>query len=181
MKAHSRRLLFHDINVLRGWHDPYTPENPGQGKPSLLVDPPRDVVLVHEDIARHRGLCGFNDFTEFLERKLAHDTCYYGRIVNGIFVEGRTGDEEKFFKRRAKIADEDRQCAELSITHDGEYAMAVCMACVEGGDSKQQKPPIVDDGSGDPLHEPEWGDEGFFDGSSTKSVGMFYNDYTIRG
>ena len=78
-------------------------------------------------------------------------------------MEGKTG-YEKFFKRRAKIADEDRQYAELSITHDGEYATAVCLACVEDVENRKQKPPFIDYGSGDPLHEPEWGDEGFFDG-----------------
>lgn len=157
IKAHSRRLNFQDIHVLGGGDDAFAPANPGQFKPLLLVDPPRNIVWIREDIAGHRGLRGYNDMTKFS----APSACYYGRIENGVFVQERTDDAKKFFKRQTKIEDEDRQCAELSITHDGEYAIAVCMACTEQFDSKDQKPALVDDGSGNPLHDPQWGDEGF--------------------
>ena len=62
-------------------------------------------------------------------------------------------------RRRLLIQEEDRQLADLSISHDGEYAIAVCLALDEvcGEDPE----PIIDDGTGEPIHEPEWGDVGF--------------------
>lgn len=113
-----------------------------------------------EGIARLRGLRGLHRdkaqtppivFSQYSYRKLLGDK-----------AESKDDKSQKFFKRRARIADEDRQVAELTISHDGEYAIAVCIALDEEVDNAQGKPVIMDDGSGDPLHEPEWADEGWF-------------------
>lgn len=62
------------------------------------------------------------------------------------------------------MKEEERQTAELNISHDGDYAVAVCLALDEASKEKEgDGEPIVDDGSGEPIHEPIWGDRGFLD------------------
>ncbi len=63
--------------------------------------------------------------------------------------------------RRRLVQEEDRQIAELSISHDGPYVIAVCMALDEEATDYRSVAPIVDDGSGEPVHEPSWGDKGW--------------------
>ena len=65
--------------------------------------------------------------------------------------------------RRLLVKEEDRQLADLSISHDGDYAVAVCMAVDE--EHEVDTMVLIDNGEGDPIHEPEWGDRGFGGGS----------------
>ena len=55
---------------------------------------------------------------------------------------------------------EDRQIAEVSISHDGDYAVATCLAVDEPA-KQTYNWPLIDDGSGDPIHEPAWADDGW--------------------
>lgn len=93
------------------------------------------------------------------------DGSVLGQIVNGHHTPPvpRHRFESPFYLRKAKIKDEDQQIAEISISHDNGYAVAVCMALVEDSHSKDRSQ-IVDDGLGEPLHEPEWGDAGYLEG-----------------
>ena len=69
---------------------------------------------------------------------------------------------KEIFRRRRLILDEERQEADLSISHDGDYAIAVCLALDEEVDSiGHENKPVLDDGKGEPIHEPEYGDAGF--------------------
>ena len=82
------------------------------------------------------------------------------------YVEGAwvtSSDNEKQIYRRCRlIRDEERQEADLSISHDGDYAFAVCLALNEDVDAVgHEYSPIVDDGNGEPIHEPQYGDSGF--------------------
>lgn len=92
------------------------------------------------------------------------DGSVLGQIVNGHHTQTvpRHRFESPFYLRKAKIKDEDQQIAEISISHDNGYAVAICMALVEGSHSKNRSQ-IVDDGLGEPLHEPEWGDVGYLE------------------
>ena len=71
-------------------------------------------------------------------------------------------DEGVHYYRRSRVKESDRQIAEINISHDGDYAIAVCMA-FDPPDSSVQEKTIVDSGEGLPLHEPQWGDEGWLD------------------
>lgn len=73
------------------------------------------------------------------------------------------------YYRRSRVKESDRQVAEINISHDGDYAIAVCMAFDPPGSIVQEKT-IVDNGEGLPLHEPQWGDEGWLD-LSTPGIG----------
>lgn len=66
------------------------------------------------------------------------------------------------FTRRRKVKMTERQVAEINISHDGDYAVAVCMALDSPGFNPEGRL-IVDHGIGEAIHEPEWGDEGWLD------------------
>ena len=84
-----------------------------------------------------------------------------GKVVEGNFVPGKGLSSKKFITRKRLVREEDRQVAELSISHDGPYVVAVCMALDEKAKDGGISDYIIDDGSGDPLHEPNWGDTGW--------------------
>ena len=58
-----------------------------------------------------------------------------------------------------------RQTVDISISHEDDYAVAVCLAPTEStedtarGDTELEV--MVDQGIGEAIHEPEWGDRGF--------------------
>ena len=110
-----------------------------------LIDPPSDSVLMSESVAGMRGLKGFGPHSEMLPR---------GAVIQS--------NGQYFYRRRSKIRESKRQMAEVSISHDGAYAVAVCMAPREQV-SETGGRTIIDDGEGPPMHEPSWGDEGWFD------------------
>ena len=64
------------------------------------------------------------------------------------------------YYRGSRVKDSDKQVAEINISHDGDYAVAMCMAFDPPG-SEVFEDIIVDKGEGLPLHEPQWGDEGW--------------------
>ena len=132
-------------------------KNPIGTKPQILVDPPPRYVYISRDLARARGLRGHNNGSAAVAKSESEDE----ESALGQFMLEKGNHGEKFFRRRAKIAPEDRQYADLSISHDGEYATAVCMALDEGAAVSESQAEIIDDGTGPPLHEPEWGDNGF--------------------
>lgn len=127
-----------------------------------LVDPPSRSVLIHEDAAKIRGLLGYGDKESNICRLSGGFGPYlYGTVRDGKFVETVPSQSERFFKRRLRIQAEERQMAQVSISHDGDYATAVCIALDEPFVRKDEQSFIIDDGSGDSLHEPEWGDTGW--------------------
>lgn len=54
--------------------------------------------------------------------------------------------------------------AELSISHDGPYVIAVCIAVDEEVKGSESPLYLADVGSGDAMHEPVWGDRGWLPG-----------------
>ena len=109
-----------------------------------LIDPPSDSILMSERVAAMRGLKGFGP---------------HSKMLSGGAVIQQNG--QYFYKRRSKIKESERQMAEVSISHDGSYAVAVCMAPSEQVSEARERT-IIDDGEGSPMHEPNWGDEGWF-------------------
>ena len=146
-------------------------------RPEALVDPPRRDVVMEESVARLRGLRKFSAETSLNKHK--HPPLSgqrHGTIVDGKFIEDNSSHAKTFFRRRTKIKEEDRQAAEISISHDGEYAIAVCMALNEEASEARGEPAIIDDGTGPPLHEPEWADEGFLDPVEGQEKGDHQHD-----
>ena len=144
IKAHtSRRLYYRDISILSTQLEGF--ESSGlQTKPVVLVDPPRAIVRISNDIAQKRGLL----------------------VARSATTQGGESplDAEGFVTRNIRIREDERRTAQISISHENQYAVAVCMAV---DDVWPEPTEVIDDGSGDPIHEPKRGDEGFQDFSST--------------
>ncbi|KAL6717078.1 hypothetical protein ACLMJK_004992 [Lecanora helva] len=150
IKAHRhRRLFMQEISIVRP---------PGQvdedGGPIALVDPVCNTIEMNEHVAALRGLGRFTSKSLGYGKSLVS-----GKHDDSESVQGQKG-KDAIFERRHRIQESDRQCVEVSISHDGAYATAICI----GFDSPETNSPalrITDDGSGPPIHEPQWGDEGF--------------------
>lgn len=143
------------------------PEDPqgstGTVKLQALISPePTLRIVMAPEVAKTRRLReGHSNFSNV-----------HGNIANGRFVQHflplgeaapQTQTVREFIVRRARIREEEQQIAEISISHDGEYSVAVCMALDEPSEEKNVVEYIVDDGVGEPLHQPEWGDQGWLD------------------
>ena len=133
------------------------------GKPRVLIDPPTALVQMDDHVARHRGLrlftapplCSSSTNKGSVEAASLHTS---GRDCSQGLAVGRT------HRRRGRVPMPDRREAEASLSHDGDYAVAVCQVFNEaaaGGDAGC----AVDDGTGPPQHEPEYGDRGFREAS----------------
>ena len=151
IKAHRHRSLYmQDISIVRLKN----PSSKGQ-KAVALIDPVCNLVEMNEHVAASRGLRGLTPRSHWLPKGtlLSTDENY----------ESLQTHERKsiHFNRRRKIQESDRQIAEINISHDSDYAVAVCMA-FDSANPHSEGRRIVDDGTGPPMHEPQWGDEGWF-------------------
>ena len=129
----------------------------------ILISPPTRLVIMNTLIAEARGLKNVA-----LEGKQGASS----RVLTEVPPKIRTFAQkhgfsinEPLFLRQLLSKEEDKRLADVSISHDGEYATAVCLALDE--EIEGVLDPIVDFGDGDPLHEPKWGDRGF--GQATDS------------
>ncbi|KAL8759295.1 MAG: hypothetical protein Q9184_003658 [Pyrenodesmia sp. 2 TL-2023] len=172
VKAHRHRSLrMSDISILRSdlSQTEHSQGSSGSVRLQALIPPePTLRILMAPEVAQKRGLReGQSNFTHI-----------YGEVVNGRFLQDflpkgeaapRIKTADKFIVRRARIKEEEQQIAEISISHDGDYSAAVCMALDEPLEGKDAVEYIVDDGVGEPLHEPEWGDKGWLDSDESSS------------
>ena len=139
-----------DVSIL-GWQSPLENvplEAAKSHKLQALVDPPGDTILMDGRVAKIRGL---------KEVKPQNERVYGGQPGRS---ESEKMKKEQLYERRSKIEESDRQLAKINISHDGEYAVAVCVA-FDSQDSSISTTRIVDHGEGPPIHEPQWGDEGW--------------------
>ncbi|MCJ1252026.1 hypothetical protein MMC30_009264 [Trapelia coarctata] len=162
IKAHSnRRLLRHDVSIL----PPSLGDLEVSGKmtkPLILIDPPRRIVKMDIETAIARGL---QEAALYRKMSIGDTLSRYDEVPPGEDTSTipplscRESGSRHIIHRRLLVKEEDKQLADLSISHDGEYAIAVCMALDEASDEHPE--PVIDDGTGETIHEPEWGDEGF--------------------
>jgi len=138
----------------------------GHGKPFALIEPVCDTVEMDEDVAALRGLRGFGCRSLGL-----HKTA----LMTKLETKNRIQEEDKReienlrkLIRHAKVNPSDRQIAEISISHDGDLASAVCVAFDPPILQHAERKLIADDGEGPPMHEPQWGDEGWLEKENTK-------------
>lgn len=131
----------------------------------ILIDPPCATIAMDALVASRRGLRNAR-----LSRTAGIEPSTSERPI-GDLSDCESVGSGSIYRRRALIKEEDRQVAEGSISHDGHFAIATCMALNERGELIDEKcKDIVDDGSGDPVHEPTWGDEGFLETESVEDL-----------
>lgn len=157
IKAHrNRKLYMNEISVIKAERDS------DGSKPQVLIDPPSQTIMMDARVASLRGLREAK--YENMERNCLLKTKSSVRNSVDQQLLNLRDYPGVIYKRRALVKEEDRQMAEGNISHDSEYAVAICMAFDEKFKSSDENiDPIFDDGSGKPLHEPAWGDEGFLE------------------
>lgn len=164
IKAHRHRQLYmQDISIVRPIIPSDTVLGTGTGnaqKLIALIDPPSERIKMVRSVASSRGLRGFGRQSQGLHK---------GALMSKDELHEEVQDEkdgqvqrEVHYYRRSRVKDSDRQVAEINISHDGDYAVATCMAFDPPVSTAPEKT-IVDNGKGPPLHEPQWGDEGWLD------------------
>ena len=148
----------------------------GAQKLIALIDPPCDRIEMTPRIATRRGLRGFARKNYGLHKgplMTRDERDELGKEVPKL--EASEVDKGVHYYRRSRVKESDRQVAEINISHDGDYAVAVCMA-FDPPEPMAQEKTIVDKGIGLSLHEPQWGDEGWLDlvtpGSEGGSFGV---------
>ncbi|CAD6570536.1 MAG: hypothetical protein ASARMPREDX12_003666 [Alectoria sarmentosa] len=164
IKAHRHRQLYmQNISIVRPILPPGSFSGTGTGgaqKLIALIDPPSDRIEMIRRVAALRGLRGFG---------LPNYGLHKGTLMSKDELHKEVQDAEDgkvhrgaHYYRRSRVKESDRQVAEINISHDGDYAVATCMAFDPPWSMAQEKT-IVDKGEGLPLHEPQWGDEGWLD------------------
>ena len=162
IKAHRhRRLYMQSISIVRPTVLPgplFSTSTGGARKLIALIDPPSDRIEMTPRIARERGLRGFVPQNDGLHKKALMTREELRKDVPDL--EDSEMHRGVHFYRGSRVKDSDRQVAEINISHDGEYAIAMCMA-FDPPTSLVPEKTVVDQGEGLPLHEPQWGDEGW--------------------
>ncbi|KAL9630862.1 MAG: hypothetical protein Q9164_006204 [Protoblastenia rupestris] len=156
IKTHiHRKLSMQDISIItpRFYPSLFSPKDALNGKPVALIDPPCDTIVMGEQVAKVRALRGFGPRSQHLNSG--------GKSTEASMTSGGQDKDQVFFERRSQVQESERQIADVNISHDGDYAVAVCIAASEP-DTKNASRRISDDGMGPAKHEPQWGDEGWF-------------------
>lgn len=169
MKAHRhRRLGFHDISITDSRGDAFEAEEGIRFNLNAVIDPPTRLVQMDPKVAALRGLRGFRGSEEeepdvMTEQPELTDSSGSKKQSNPEPSERlQIPIHAPFLTRRSLVKDEERQIAELSIAHENSVAVAICMAWNDPSEEMAGRlESIVDDGSGEPIHEPAWGDRGF--------------------
>ena len=166
IKAHSRRRLFlREVSILK---EPAQDSDAGDahfyevpGKPQVLIDPPTALILMDDHVARLRGL-------RCVRSPLAPPQFPHASQGSPSPAPPRFSDHQRspvavdagrMHRRRRRVEMRDRRLADASLSHDGDYAVAICQALDEAEAGALDG--LTDDGNGPPLHEAEYGDLGF--------------------
>lgn len=167
IKAHHHRKVFlREISVL-----PFNLNGKASpGKPQVLIDPPRRVILMGSEVASIRGLKDAKaDWMK--ENKWQTSNGWTATLANGPISNSLNRSDEKIYERQALVEEDDRQVVEGNISHDGDYVIAMCMTVDEKFEnSKDDFQPNFDNGFGNPVHEPRWGDKGFLGSQELDNV-----------
>ena len=187
IKAHtSRRLYMREISIVTPDRQPQlsAAERSYSNKPVALIDPPTSTILMNDAVAQLRALRHFTTYRQDNRKNpliLQKDREGF-QPINGYMGPAENSRAEvegdKYIERRARIDESQRQVAEVNISHDGDVAVAVCMALDQSLPEKKLER-IIDDGSSPPMHEPQWGDEGWLSTDQmlqTVSEGKASND-----
>lgn len=182
IKAHRHRQLYmQNISIVKPIILPSSFFGTATDKAQKLValiDPPSDRIEMIRSVASLRGLRGFGRQNFGLHK---------GALMSKDELHKEVQDEGNgqvhrgvHYYRRSLVKDSDRQVAEINISHDGDYAVATCMAFDPPVSTAPEKT-IVDKGKGPPLHEPQWGDEGWLELANPGLEGGSFGEETGVG
>lgn len=170
IKAHRhRKLSFQEISIVNSRGVVVAAETAGKRyNLNAVIDPPTRSVQMDDRVAMLRGLRGFRgdeEEADIMTKEAERADPSMMRKPQGRLMQWeslRIPRHGLGSTRRSFVRDEDRRIAELSITHEDTVAAAVCMAYLDPSEETiGELEPIVDDGTGESIHEPAWGDRGF--------------------
>ena len=157
VKAYYRRRLYMRDVSIQNERRPVPRSHQGCKLCALINPKLQRMILMDTEVAQKRGLSTKNRGIPGLNIVGSNRPLE----LEAFGLSNLHGEPQRKYRcRRAKIKEEVQHFAEISISHEREYAVAVCMVLDEeeaGSDIEY----VVDDGTGEPLHEPLWGDEGF--------------------
>ena len=132
-------------------------EEPAPPAPIAVISPARRYIVMDETVARERGL----DLTA--RAPAPENRVHYRAHCNRLGLPEGLANSARLYRRAARTLENDKQEARISISHDGHYATAVCIAVP----LEQPKHPriTIDMGMGPPMHRPLDSDRGY-DGAS---------------
>ena len=107
----------------------------GSEQPNLLINPLKPWVLMSDAVARQRGV--------WLPR------------------ETKRPNDPPLPRRPMKVLPHERRAGQFSVSHDGNYAIAIAHV-VRGLDVEKKFEPVLDDGTGPPIHECFLGDREWY-------------------
>ena len=130
-------------------------------------------MLLSEEVAQHRGLRQKQNSRSIqnIGTDVTPGTSSWARWsdplepVIQLPVQKVFTQNDEVRSRKLLVAEKERQTVDISISHDTDYAVAVCMAVDDL--EEQDLEALTDTGSGEAIHEPEWGDRGFLVASTT--------------
>ena len=186
IKAYSGKVGMQEISIGPAhWASRFSRDKAAHKDQGLVavIDYPRPWVFMSPEVAMQRGLRKVHKIEERQDpvaalpefgttggkgRRIqlagaAHGI--YGTVQDGQFKRAKSGN--KYFIRRQMRSENDitQEIAQVSLSHDGSYASAICLASptrewfISQEDSFKNV--IVDDGKGEALHEPQHGDRGW--------------------
>ena len=166
IKAHGQRQLYlRDVSILPNDENHIKTEvlqGASRRKPLILVSPPSKTIVMDGHVAMRRGLSIDNKSATAYDRNIK--SIKNQESPSSIrYVDAKSVHSGRLYQRKSFIRVEDCRFVDASISHDGDYAFAVCQAWDEPltQNLESNHEPVTDDGSGDPIHEPEYGDRGF--------------------
>ena len=131
---------------------------------------------MNEEVARQRGLRQKQNSNSFSnsEAGMTPEAASwarwddYSRPVKHLPEQPIPARKGEVRTRKLLVTEKERQTVDISISHDGDYAIAICLAVDDV--QEQDLEPITDKGIGDAIHEPEWRDRGFLIATTAKSI-----------
>lgn len=150
-----------DISIINPRLNPgmYSTVHAQRYKNIALIDPICNTILMDERIAQIRALRGLGPRSQGLHKGALIANSEIDDSMQHLSKDG--SQEQRYYERRSKVKESDRQIAEINISHDGNFAVAVCLA-LDQPDLESKTERVIDNGDWLPIHEPQWGDEGWF-------------------
>ena len=176
VKAYEGRVSMRDVSIVPlYWRENFFPTKIREKTyydfhsyaPVAVIEPPNRWVLIPEDVASYRGLSqssGKLPDSDTERFPYVRSVSIFGKIVNGKVIATKDQKDQKFFLRRLTRNDDEREVAHISLSHDGNLISAVCIASSNNPSRSKHAnidDGIIDDGHGEPIHEPTWGDVGW--------------------
>ena len=130
-------------------------------------------MIMAKDVAAQRGLKGIASAEP--RKEVESNGATLGDVETAT-----AANTQQFYYRNLLVKEEERQVVEISISHEADYATAVCLIPNTSEEGQEKLEPVIDDGTGPPIHEPEYLDTGYYELSEIAKEAMQLRSKTKR-